>query len=225
MTITIIDRTREASRHTTNASGTRILSNQASRRSLQRINTIVLHQTWQPSLCARGNAVDLYDRVIAHYVVTANGTILQVRNLEALLNDSWGGRAVHIEFVGNFVNAEGSSGTEQPTISQIRSGRALVSHLFKGIPEIALQIHHIVAHAQISNMHRGNCPGPHIWRNIAKWAKDMHGLGSNPRGARPVSPDWEDPRFDILFIYTTVDPFQCRSSQTEIPDQQNQMPL
>lgn len=218
MSLAIIDRTRQAARHTVNANGTQILSTHGNTRAIRRINTIMLHQTWLPALCDRGDEIDAYDRTIGHFVVTGNGTILQLREISAMLNDSRGGTAVHIEFVGHFVNHEGTAGNETPTISQIRLGRQLVSYLYQEVAEIASQIRYIVAHAQVSGMHRNNCPGPHIWYNVAKWAKMKHGLSSNPRNAREIDPEWEADRFGLGLASGAVDSFQCRSEQTQRTD-------
>ncbi len=219
MSITIVDRTRQARRYLVNANGTQILSIHGNTRAVRRIHTIMLHQTWLPALCDRGNEVDAFDRTIGHFVVTGNGTILQVREISAMLNDSRGGTAIHIEFVGHFVNDQGTHGNETPTISQIRVGRLLIAYLIKDIPEIASQIRYIVAHAQVSGMHRSNCPGPHIWYNVGKWAIQMFGLSSGAANAREISPSWETDRFGIPYSPGSIDTFQCRSAQTVRPGQ------
>lgn len=88
-----------------------------------------------------------------------------------------------------------------PTIPQLAAGRQLVSFL----TETVSSIEHIYSHQQVyAHGNRGNCPGPHIWYNVGKWAVDHLGLTSS--GAlRPIPPTigrgqigWEDNRFQLL---------------------------
>lgn len=88
-----------------------------------------------------------------------------------------------------------------PTIAQIVAGRQLVSFL----TETVSSIEHIYAHQQVySHGNRGNCPGPHIWFNVGKWAVDNLGLNSSgalrpiPRTIGRGQIGWEDSRFQLL---------------------------
>ncbi len=194
-------------------------------RPLSAIDSIMLHQTgfFQS---ARGNNVAAYDHMIAHFVVLPNGTILQLRDLEARLNSIAKDYGLHVEFVGCFNNdsfdcaryrsylADETSRRERPTrcnpavvtrsrgdiptLEQIRAGRQLISTLV-AFPAIADQIDYILAHRQLSTLSRANCPGPHIWYNVGHWAETSPtlSLSSGRRRARAIPTSWTDPRFVI----------------------------
>lgn len=169
------------------------------------IDSIVLHQT-SFSQSARGNRIDRYDHTIAHFVVLPNGTVLQLRALETRLNSIAADNGIHIEFVGLFYDDRFTcrmlrrrrSRRELPTISQIHDGRELLTYL-RSLEPIRGQLRYILAHRQITTMgsDRDNCPGPHIWYNLGKWAVDTLGMSSARSEARPIPPSWEDPRFQI----------------------------
>jgi hypothetical protein len=211
----IIDRTTEAARFETNANGTNIISRFGGRRSVDHIDAVMLHQV----TFARASGRASFDRVIAHYVLLLNGEILQVRPLDALLNDSWAGSSIHFEFEGNYPNEDGGiwcprtqrdrrgrplCESHLPSPDQIRAGRELIADLKRRLPNIR----HVYAHRQASNMQRANCPGPHIWYNVARWATVESGLGLDSvvgrdlrhrvrQEQRPIPPAWLDARFAI----------------------------
>ncbi|WP_031432425.1 peptidoglycan recognition protein family protein [Methylomarinum vadi] len=125
-------------------------------RPLAAIDSIMLHQTgfFQS---ARGNNIAAYDHMIAHFTVLPNGTVLQLRDLEARLNSIAKDYGLHIEFVGCFNDdsfdcaryrgylADESSRRSRPsrcmnsvvtrshgdvpTLEQIRAGRQLITTL------------------------------------------------------------------------------------------------
>jgi hypothetical protein len=191
--MSLIDRTVSTRTITTNASGKNIFfEGQAGRtRSYDAMNAVVLHQT-DIRTDARGNDVTAYDAVIAHFVILPNGTILQLRDLHAFLNNAYSRRGIYVEVVGDFMSDRGTSGTEIPRLAQICAGQALVRylrHLLGG------QLTHIYAHRQWTEGHF-NCPGPHIWLNVGHWAEGNLGL-SSAGARRNIPPSWENARFAI----------------------------
>lgn len=88
-----------------------------------------------------------------------------------------------------------------PPVEQILAGRLLVRYLVETVRSIQF----IYAHQQIfTEGDRSNCPGPHIWFNVGKWAKDNLGL-RNADGLRPIPVTtgrwqigWEDERFRLI---------------------------
>lgn len=143
-------------------------------RDLSKIYALVLHQT----AFSRGNRIDRYDNVGAHFVIIPDGRVIQLHPLEAYLHSSNGLNAgsVAVEFVGNFPNTRGTwwrgdrFGRNKPTSEQIVAGRKLVRHL---ISKIGLT--HVLAHRQ-SSKQKANDPGPHIWKGVGQWALDSKGL-------------------------------------------------
>jgi hypothetical protein len=193
-------------------------------RPLAGIDSIVLHQTgfWQS---ARGDDLSAYDRMIAHFVLLPNGTVLQLRELEARLNSASLDYGVDIEVVGCFnddsfdcetyrrlraagferprgcsLHAMTHCQGELPSLAQIESGRRLIGALaeLEAIPD---RIRYILAHRQITGMGRGNCPGPHLWYNLGHWAETRmtpRRLSSSRRSRdRPIPPTWQDGRFAL----------------------------
>jgi hypothetical protein len=114
------------------------------------------------------------------------------------------------DLIMEFINAHAAAGCRGatnlptvlvPTTQQLLAGRLLVRFL----TETVLTIEHIYSHQQVyTHGNRGNCPGPHIWFNVGKWAVDN--LSLNSSGAlRPIPPTigraqigWEDERFRLL---------------------------
>ena len=190
-TMRIVDRTSESARHTHNLMTVPIISRHGTHRPLNAINAVMLHQM----NFDRGNDPTLYDRVICHYAVLRDGTVLHLRPLEALLNDSAAYRSVHIEFAscesGQLANMEelesGRAGAKTPTWEQMEAGRLLIRDLWS-----RFGIRFVYGHRQHSLLHRGNCPGPHIWYNVGHWA--TYSLGMSTGGApEPIPDGWLNP--------------------------------
>lgn len=193
----------------------------AETRPLANVDAIILHQTgyWQAS---RGNDVGAYDHTIAHFVILPNGTVLQIRDLEARLNSVSANYGLDIEVVGCFNSdrfdcetyrrnmAEGRerprrctpravsrSQAEVPGRAQIDAGRRLIAAItdHEAMPD---QVHYILAHRQLSSLSRENCPGPHLWYNLGHWAVTRWRMSSSRhRRNRAIPPAWENPRFAI----------------------------
>jgi len=189
----IIDRTHYTRQHTHNLSGKPIISRSAPSRPLRGIDTVVLHQTDFD----RGNSESDYDTVIAHFVVLRDGKILQLRDLDVLLNNAYARKGISIEIVGDFPNEQGGNGTQIPTPEQIYSARELLKYLKAEVATFGANLSNIIGHVQVSQLSRGNCPGPHIWYNIACWAKEHLGLSSVLNDIQSIPRDWEDSRFAI----------------------------
>jgi murein DD-endopeptidase MepM/ murein hydrolase activator NlpD/peptidoglycan hydrolase-like protein with peptidoglycan-binding domain len=136
------------------------------------INSIVLHHT----AFNRGNDINTYKKVGAHYLVTADGQIAQLYNDLDFINASNGfnNRSVAIEFAGNFpdLNYRWWKPRDRKipdrcylTPVQIRAGRCLLVTLKRRLPDIK----YLYAHRQSSGT-RTNDPGPDVWFNIGEWA-------------------------------------------------------
>jgi hypothetical protein len=137
------------------------------------VDSIVLHQM----AFNRGNDVNSYKKVGAHYIVTADGQIAQLYDDLDHVNASHGlsSRSVAIELAGNFPDDRYRWGKEKAarfpdrcylTPAQIRAGRCLLATLKARIPGI----NYIYAHRQ-SRGPKPNDPGPDAWFNIAEWAR------------------------------------------------------
>lgn len=193
----IIDRTEAASAYSTNARGSSILL-PAGHRDLSRINAVVLHQT-DYRTDARGNDITAYDRTIAHFVIIPNGMVLQVRPLQALVSGPIPARAVQIETVGDFPSERGRAGSELPRLQQVRACKDLILWLHAVL--LPQPLRYVHAHRQFTRPGIGhyNCPGPHLWYNVGRWARAELGLSSYVTGAAGlVIPDaWESDEFSI----------------------------
>ncbi len=136
------------------------------------VNCIVLHHMAYNI----GNDVNLYKKVGAQYIVTADGQIAQLYDDLDYLNSSNGfnPHCISIEFAGNFADHRyhwWKSG-ERPipdrcylTPVQISAGRCLLATLKTRLPDIK----YIYAHRQSSRSREGD-PGPDVWFNIGEWA-------------------------------------------------------
>lgn len=213
-------------------------------RALSGVDAIILHQTgfWQS---ARGDNPAAYDRMIAHFVILPNGTVLQLRELEARLNSASQNYGVDIEVVGCF-NAESfdceiwrssiTEGRERPrgcspyavthslgelpTLAQIEAGRRLIAAL-TDLEPIRGQIRYILAHRQVTRISRENCPGPHVWYNLGHWAETRWQMSSSRRAAdRTIPPSWQDSRFAIPAPCTrsTAGPLQGPNAASRIAE-------
>ena len=174
-------------------------------RTQSAIDSIVLHHMAYNI----GNDVDLYKRVGAHYIVTADGQIAQLYDDRDFLNASncFNARSVAIEFAGNFRDHQDHwwkprrSKSPIPdrcylTPVQIRAGRCLLATLKARHPGIK----YVYAHRQ-SSPRRPDDPGPDIWYHVGQWAVDNLGLSDggpafkccNRRGTdcgNPIRDEW-----------------------------------
>ncbi|MFV8750364.1 peptidoglycan recognition family protein [Nannocystaceae bacterium ST9] len=157
-----------------------------------KVDAVVLHQTG----FSRGLDPKRYLKVTAHFVVLANGTVVQLHPLTARLNASNGfnGRSVSVEFVGNFPSVDGKwwepgkYGTDRVTAEQLEAGRELLRAL------AAAGVRHVFAHRQASAS-RGNDPGPDLWAGVGQWALEQLGFSDGgPSYAidtgRPIPDAW-----------------------------------
>jgi len=171
-----IDRTDETSQYTTNLRGNRVLDRRNPNRNVESIDSIVLHNMG----FHRSGEEDRYDRVIAHWAVLLNGLVLKLRgeNLDINASHSLNAHSIAIEFEGKFPGINRNlftqrdcnrHGYDYPTKQQIHSGRQLIRHLIGQFTNIS----YIYGHVQVAHKH---CPGPHIWYNVGKWAKECLGL-------------------------------------------------
>jgi N-acetyl-anhydromuramyl-L-alanine amidase AmpD len=156
------------------------------------IDAVVLHQTG----FTRGLDPRRYLKVTAHFVVLADGTVVQLHPLEARLSasDGFNGRSVSIEFVGNFQSADGKwwqpsqFGADLVTVEQVEAGRELLRALKRA------GVRFVFAHRQ-SSASRGNDPGPDLWANVGQWAVDRLGFSDGGAGyvidqGNPIPDEW-----------------------------------
>ncbi len=211
----LVDRTE----HTANITSSRQRSKETGRflrifqdpdnrtRPISGIDSIVLHQTGFLH-SARGNRESAYDHTIAHFVVMQNGVVLKVRDIDVRLNNILALEGIHIEIVGkfwsirhrDFCRLRESSSRDFPSMEQILAVRDLIGYLVNSFPETGVKIEFLLAHAQVTTRSKPNCPGPHIWFNIARWALTKYQLSSGGHGARSVALDWEDARFRLPLV-------------------------
>ncbi|MFS0757505.1 peptidoglycan-binding protein [Noviherbaspirillum sp. 1P10PC] len=138
-------------------------------RDPKQVHAIVLHQM---ACCFRPKQPEKrFLSLNAHFAILADGRILQLHPLSALLwaSNGFNARSVAVEFAGNFPNTAGKwwqgekFGRDRVTPAQIEAGRALLRHLQRSIG-----LTHVLAHRQSSNT-RDNDPGPDIWRHVGQW--------------------------------------------------------
>jgi hypothetical protein len=162
-------------------------------REAAQITTIVVHQT-------AGNAImngavlseddvasshHRIDRIAAHFIVTADGWPVYLRDVQFILSNAGGRRGIDIEFCGRFAHGMTPSG-DRLSAEAIRAGRDLVRALVEQIPTIR----HIHPHGQVQHIEDDNdrgygskfhsCSGPDIWVNVGFWAVETLGLSCVP---------------------------------------------
>ena len=185
-------------------------------RDPKQVHAIVLHQM---ACCFRPKQPEKrFLSLNAHFAILADGRILQLHPVSALLwaSNGFNARSVAVEFAGNFPNTAGKwwqgekFGRDRVTPAQIEAGRALLRHLQR-----TNGLTHVLAHRQSSNT-RDNDPGPDIWRHVGQWGIENLKLkdggpgfkigsgsaipqawrdGGRP-GAQPGSREWEAETLD-----------------------------
>jgi hypothetical protein len=177
------------------------------------IDAVVLHQTADGRASVAANFIN----TVAHFVVMANGQIVQLHPVESLLyaSSKLSERSVSIEFGGHFAMKKnywwsGNPARNVPSMAQIQGGRNLVTYLNR-----FYNIRFVFAHRQgyvprngipLTGKHdpskneRSNCPGPEIWYGVGEWA--MKQLGMSDGGATfavgngdPIPAYWRSPLF------------------------------
>ena len=157
------------------------------------ITTIVLHQTAGGAITNGAVLSDddvlrshhRIDRIAAHFIVTADGWPIYLRDVQFILSNAGGRRGIDIEFCGRFAHGMEPSG-DRLTRDAVLAGRGLVTALVRQIPSIR----HIHPHGQIQQVDddddRGygskfhSCSGPDIWVNVGAWAVANLGLATVP---------------------------------------------
>ena len=163
-----------------------------------KLHALVLHQM---ACCFRpSDPLKRFLRLNAHFAILADGRILQLHPVSALLwaSNGFNARSVAVEFAGNFPNIYGKwwegdrFGRNRPTSEQFEAGRYLVRYLIN-----TMGLTHILAHRQSSNT-RDNDPGPDIWYHVGQWAVErLHlkdgGPGyKHPAGGKPIPEQWRN---------------------------------
>lgn len=177
----LIDRTAETATILETQDGRYIHSggNPHARRSVDRINAVILHHTTfaSPNLSR-------FDRIIANYVVLQDGRVLRLRDESVALNSIGSNhRGIDVEFEGLYPAAASAP----PPAAQICAGRELVVHL-----RSRFRLTRIYAHAQLTPK---LCPGPHIWYNVGLWGV-RNGLQTSPLPHQYAS-TWTDPSLAV----------------------------
>lgn len=136
-------------------------------RSPEVVNGVVLHQMG----FSRGDAIEKYYPVTAHFIVTRNGAIAQLHDFEESLYASnfLNGSTIAIEFAGNLRNDRGrwwQGGSSEDLLApeQVAAGRYILDIVR------SYGIRKVYAHRQATGGRRANCCGPEIWRSIAEHA-------------------------------------------------------
>lgn len=140
------------------------------------ISTVVLHQTAVAAVRSLPpvatdhdiGSEHVFDHMIAHFVVCADGAIVYTHDVEHILNDAGGRFGIDIEFEGDFGNAP-EPAEPRLGMAAIEAGRRLLLWLDGYLPSLS----HIHPHGQVQRGAGGklhSCCGPDIWMNIGEWA-------------------------------------------------------
>jgi len=155
-------------------------------RNMGPVDGLVLHQM----SFSRGNAIDRYDGVTAHFIVLPNGQIIQLHPLDEYLYaaHNFNPYTVSVEFAGNFPSANGNwykpekFGQNHVSEAQINAGRYLIDELRRAFKNTASPgLRYVYAHRQ-SDDQRGNDPGPDLWYGVGEWAIRERGMSETPTG-------------------------------------------
>lgn len=170
-------------------------------RNMAEVDAAVLHSM---SFDWSQYAISHYDGVKCHFAVLRRGAVLYLHDVTEYLHASHGfnRRGIAIEFEGNPKNTNGNAykeskyGAHEPTLSQIMGGRSLLQWLKEN--------HHVTyvfAHRQAEGTDRSNCPGPHVWYNVAEWGRRIGlndgGEGYAIPGGKAIPAAWRDPKYDL----------------------------
>jgi N-acetyl-anhydromuramyl-L-alanine amidase AmpD len=164
------------------------------------VDAVVLHQMG----LSRGNDLQRYRQVTAHFVILPDGRVAQLHPTSSRLSASHGfnGRSVAIEFAGNLRSTNGqwwrpeTYGRDTLTDAQIESGRKLLRVLE------SQGVRFVFAHRQ-SYSQRGNDPGPEIWASVGQWAIDTLGMSDGGPGyvvesGQPIPDEWRNAASDLV---------------------------
>ena len=171
-------------------------------RDMGRVDAVVLHSM---SFDWSAYPIQHYDTVKCHFAVLRRGAVLWLHDVNEYLFASHGfnTRGIAIEFEGNPISSvtgkaykEEKYGRHEPTLSQIFAGRALLQGLKQ---DYGAQF--VFAHRQAEGDSRSNCPGPHVWYNVAEWAKRVGfndgGPGFAIEGGAAIPESWRDKKWDL----------------------------
>ncbi|GGC26486.1 hypothetical protein GCM10011371_12570 [Novosphingobium marinum] len=179
--VQIIDRTAETAQIFQTRNGRNIFSHgrNDARRPTGNLQGVILHQTAFVS-----HDMARMNYIIANYIVMQDGRILKVRDPSMMLNSiGTNRRSIDIEFVGRYPDARTAHrahGAGGPPPAQVMQGRALVKHLKE-----TYGLTHVYAHVQFTVK---NCPGPHLWYNVGRWAMDDLGMAT---ASTPLPRGWD----------------------------------
>lgn len=174
-------------------------------RAPEQTTGICLHQT----ACVMGERLERYNTIGSHFVVTRDGKVLHMADVDSVTihGNGWNARTIGIEFDGQYEGVDGQLSTlwddpttkirEMPTpLTQaaIDGGRQLIRWLVSTCPHVK----YLVAHRQSSSTRR-NDPGSLIWKTVAlPMMKELgltHGdsLDFKIGDGYPIPAEW-DPR-------------------------------
>ncbi|MEM7152280.1 MAG: N-acetylmuramoyl-L-alanine amidase [Myxococcota bacterium] len=152
-----------------------------SAQELDKVDGIVLHQM---SFYRKGDTIDRYADVPAHYIITQQGELAQLHdhNVYLYTSNSLNATTVGVEFAGNFASTSGSFYQKQKfwacvlTPHQVSAARLLLETVQRdrGITKV---YSHIQAYAG-----RSNCGGPDIWASVGQWGVDVLRLSDGGPG-------------------------------------------
>jgi hypothetical protein len=159
------------------------------------VYALVLHQM---ACCFKPkNPLSRFLSLKAHFAILADGRILQLHPISALIwaSNGFNRRSVAVEFAGNFPNTadkwwKGDTyGRNRLTQAQVDAGRYLVRYLMR-----TMGLTHVLAHRQSSGT-RENDPGPDIWYHVGQWAVGKLGLKDGGSGFKigsgnPIPDAW-----------------------------------
>jgi hypothetical protein len=170
------------------------------------ISTVILHQTAVASVRSLppvGTDQDIasehvFDHMIAHFVVCADGTLVYTHDIGHILNDAGGRFGIDIEFEGDFGN-DPEPAEPRLGMAAIQAGRRLLLWLDGYLPSLS----HIHPHGQVQRGAGGklhSCCGPDIWMNVGEWAVRRLGWTCDtPVGTYPnhgISPRQRNAAYD-----------------------------
>lgn len=162
-----------------------------------RVRALVLHQM---ACCfTPKDPLRRFLNIAAHFAILADGRILQLHPVSALIwaSNGFNRSSIAVEFAGNFPNTRGQwwqgerFGRNRLTAAQIEAGRYLIRHLVR-----TLGLKFVLSHRQ-SSASRENDPGPDIWYHVGQWAVETFGVSDGGPGfkigtGRPIPEVWKN---------------------------------